>query len=74
MATVKHEIRNHFTREVKFVAEIDCADDATDAVKTGLAVTWALANGANLTGADLTGAKGVPETHAAPSEPPSPAL
>jgi hypothetical protein len=36
-----------------FTAEIDCAADASTAVKTGLAITWALKSGADLRDADL---------------------
>ena len=53
---MKHEIRNRFTGNVQFTAEIDCKDDASVGVKIGLAVKWAVKTGANLYGANLSGA------------------
>jgi uncharacterized protein YjbI with pentapeptide repeats len=53
---MKFDIRNRFTGAVQFTAEIDCADDAPTSIKIGLAVKWALENGANLDGASLVGA------------------
>ena len=50
---MKLEISNHFTGAVKFVAEIDCEEDAPTSVKIGLAVKWAVKTGANLDGASL---------------------
>ena len=51
--TFKHEIRNRWTNAVQFTAEITCAPDATIGVRIGLAVKWARANDANLSGANL---------------------
>ena len=53
---MKLEISNHFTGAVKFVAEIDCEEDAPTSVKIGLAVKWAVKTGASLDGANLDGA------------------
>lgn len=60
---MKFEVRNRYRGEIQFTAEIDCSEDAAQSVKLGLAVTWAVRNGANLRMADLTeaylyGAKG----------------
>ena len=51
---MKFEIKNRWTGEVKFTAEINCAEDASYRLKIGLAVKWALETDANLTDADLT--------------------
>ena len=53
---MKFEIRNRWTGNVQFTAEIDCAEDASLRVKIGLAVKWAYKSGADLRGADLIGA------------------
>jgi hypothetical protein len=53
---MQFEIRNRWTGNVQFTAEIDCAADAPMSVKVGLAVRWAMAAKANLRGADLCGA------------------
>jgi hypothetical protein len=50
------EIRNRFTSKVQIRAEIDCADDASPAIKLGLAVRWAFKCKADLSEADLKGA------------------
>ena len=50
---MKYEIKNRFSRKVQFTAEIECKDDAPESKKIGLAVKWALKNGADLWGADL---------------------
>ena len=60
-ATEKYEIRNRWSGEVQFTAEITCSPDALPSVKLGLAVkagTKARANlaRANLAGANLAGA------------------
>jgi len=51
---MKFDILNRFTGMVKFTAEIDCEEKALKSLKLGLAVKWAIANKANLTGANLT--------------------
>ena len=53
---MKFEIRNRFTGQVQFTAEIDCAEDAATSIKIGLAVKWARNTRAHLAGADLAGA------------------
>ena len=53
---MKIEIKNRFTGDVQFTAEIDCGDNDERAVKLGLAVKWAIGNGAYLGGAYLGGA------------------
>lgn len=52
----KIEIKNIFG-DVIYTAEIDCADGTSDVRKLGLALEQAVANGAYLNGADLTGVK-----------------
>jgi uncharacterized protein YjbI with pentapeptide repeats len=53
---MKYDVTNRFTGETQFTADIDCADDASEATKRGLAVRWAVGSGAYLSGADLSGA------------------
>ena len=58
---MKFEVKNRFTGEVQFTAEIEAVDDASTSVKLGLAVKWAFKaraylDGANLDGANLAGA------------------
>ena len=68
---MKFEVKNRFTGDIQFTAEIECAVDALPSLKLGLAVKWALKekadlrdanlrdadlSGANLRGADLSGA------------------
>ena len=53
---MKFEVKNRYSGETQFTADIDCSEDAAQSVMLGLAVVWAIKNGANLTGADLTGA------------------
>lgn len=50
---MEYDILNCFSGEVQFTAEIDCAADADIGTKIGLAVLWAVKNGANLTTANL---------------------
>tara|TARA_R110000868_G_scaffold307638_3_gene569311 strand:+ start:200 stop:571 length:372 start_codon:yes stop_codon:yes gene_type:complete len=50
---MKYDIKNRFTDKVQFTAEIDCREDALEAVKVGMAVRWAVKTGADLRGADL---------------------
>jgi hypothetical protein len=52
---MKFAVRNRWTGEAQFTAEIDCAEDAPMSVKLGLAVRWAIKTRANLRGAYLTG-------------------
>src|SRR3990167_4152220 len=53
---MKFEVRNHWSGEVQFTAEIECEESASTSIKLGLAVKWAVKSGANLSGADLSGA------------------
>jgi len=53
---MKHIIYSRWSGEPQVEAEIGCAVDASDAVRLGLAVVWAVKNDANLTGATLNGA------------------
>ncbi|MBN9601845.1 MAG: pentapeptide repeat-containing protein [Afipia felis] len=53
---LKFDVLNRWSGEVQFSAEIDCPADALPSVKLGLAVKWAIKNGANLYGANLYGA------------------
>ena len=50
---MKYEIKNRWTGNVQFVAEIDCNETASIGVKIGLAVKWAIENRAVLRGAVL---------------------
>jgi hypothetical protein len=51
---IAFDILSRFCGEVRFTAQIDCADDAPLSTKRRLAVMWAIENKANLTGANLT--------------------
>jgi len=53
--TTPFEIRNRWTNAVQVTAQIDCAPDAPESVKLGLAVQWAVKERANLRGAKLRG-------------------
>lgn len=53
---MKYEIKNRFTSEVQFTADIDCEESTSLSVKIGLAIKWAIKNNANLRGANLRGA------------------
>ena len=53
---LKFDVLNRWGGEVQFSAEIDCHADALPSVKLGLAVKWAVKNGANLRSADLRSA------------------
>jgi hypothetical protein len=55
--TIPFEIRNRWTNAVQVTAQIDCAPDAPQSVKLGLAVQWAVKERADLRGANLCGAK-----------------
>jgi hypothetical protein len=50
---IDFDIKNRFTGDVQFTAKIDCSEDDAHSLKMGLAVKWALGNGANLNGANL---------------------
>jgi hypothetical protein len=53
---IKFEVRKRFSSEIAFTAEIDCAEDAPNSIKLGLAVKWAVKARANLADANLAGA------------------
>ena len=53
---IAFDVKNRFSGDVQFTAKIDCSEDDTHSLKMGLAVKWALDNGANLNGANLDGA------------------
>ena len=53
---IKFDVKNGFTGEVQFTAEIDCKEDAPQPIKLGLAVQWAIKTYSNLVGASLAGA------------------
>jgi Pentapeptide repeats (8 copies) len=53
---MKYAIKNRWNDTVIFEATIDCAVDATEGLKLGLAVRLAYKSGANLYGANLSGA------------------
>jgi len=55
-ATIPFEVRGRWSGEVKFTAQIACAEDALPSIKLGLAVRWAVKERADLSGADLSGA------------------
>ena len=53
---MKFEIKNHWSGNVQFTAEIFCDENARLGVKVGLAVKWAFESDADLRDADLRGA------------------
>jgi len=53
---MKYEIKNRLTQEAQYTAEIDCDEGVDWRVKRGLAVKIAFNSGADLCGADLSGA------------------
>jgi hypothetical protein len=53
---MKFEVKNRFSGEVQFTAEIECAEDVHISIKLGLAAQWAVETRANLADADLAGA------------------
>ena len=53
---MKYDVPNRFSGETQITADIDCADDASEATKRGLAVLWAVKSDADLRGANLSGA------------------
>ena len=56
MTTETYEVRNRWTNEVQFAAQIEGTPDMTPAVKLGLAVRWGRQNNADLSHANLNGA------------------
>ena len=53
---MEFQVKNRFSGEVQFTAEIDCDEGAPLGVKLGLAVKWAVKAGAYLVRANLAGA------------------
>jgi uncharacterized protein YjbI with pentapeptide repeats len=53
---MKFEVKNRFSADVQFTADIDGEESTYLSIKMGLSVIWAIENGANLGGADLVGA------------------
>ena len=53
---MQFQIRNLFTGDVQFTAEIEADENTPLSIKIGLAVRWAYKTGADLSGADLSGA------------------
>ena len=53
---MKFEVKNRWSGEVQFTAEIEADDTTSLSVKIGLAVKWAVKSRADLSGADLSGA------------------
>lgn len=47
---MKFEIRNRWSGNVQFTAEIDCSEDTPLRIKVGLAAKWAFKSGADLSG------------------------
>jgi len=50
---MKYEIKNRYTGEVQFTADIDCEENAPTGLKVGLSAKWGVVNNANLSEADL---------------------
>ena len=53
---ISFSIKNRFTGDVQFTADIDCDENASISIKIGSAVRWALNNKSDLRYADLSGA------------------
>jgi hypothetical protein len=53
---MKFEIKNRWSGNVQFTAEIEANETTSIWIKIGLAVKWAISNSANLSGANLSGA------------------
>ncbi|CEG08743.1 Type III effector pipB2 [Afipia felis] len=53
---LKFDVLNRYSGEVQFSAQIDCSADALPSVKLGLAVKWAIKNGADICSANLRSA------------------
>lgn len=51
---IKFDVLKRWTGEVAFTAELDCDESAAPSLKLGLAVRWAVKNGANLARAKWT--------------------
>ena len=53
---MKFDVKNRFTGNVQFTADIDCAENEHPSIKLGLSVQWAIENDASLVRANLYGA------------------
>ena len=53
---IKFDVRNRWSGDVQFTAEIACEMSEATTIKLGLAVSWAVKTGANLNGTNLAGA------------------
>lgn len=53
---IKFDVKNRFSGEVQFTAEIDCDENSSTSLKTRLSVLWAIKNNANLSYSNLSGA------------------
>ena len=53
---IKFDVLKRWSSEVQFTAEIDCAPNASQSIKLGLAVRWAIDAKADLRSANLYGA------------------
>ena len=58
---MKYDVMNRCSGYIQFTAEIDCEDDAENSLKLGLAVKWAISNGADLSFTNLIGADWIPK-------------
>ena len=52
---INYIVKNRYTGEVQFTARVDFTADANKAQRLGLAVKWAIINGADLCGANMEG-------------------
>lgn len=53
---MKYKIKERFTNKTRFIANIDCEENAEQSIKKRLAVEYALRNQISLRGVDLSGA------------------
>ena len=53
---MKFEIKNRWTGDVQFTADIECDDNTSVGIKIGLSVKWAIKNKVSLRAADLRAA------------------
>lgn len=60
---MKFEVKNRWSEEVQFIADIACVDDENLSIKRGLAVKWVLSNSADLSNADFSGVPTIERIH-----------
>ncbi len=53
---IKFDVKNRWTGDVQFTAEIDCDKSEATSIKLGLAVMWAIKTGAYMKDANMEGA------------------